>query len=62
MQSTATIAPSHPLSVADEAAHVAASYVRRPVSKSEQIDAAYVERDRQRRAMVTAERAVSGAL
>jgi hypothetical protein len=56
------IAPSYPLSAADRAAHESASYVRRPVSKSEQVDAAYVELSLQRRAMVTAERAAAGVL
>lgn len=62
MNSTASIAPSYPLSAADQAAHEAASHVRRPVSKADQIDAAYDELNRQRRAMVTAERAAAGVL
>jgi hypothetical protein len=59
---TRPIAPSYPLTAADVAAHDAATHVRRPKSKAEQIDAAYADRERQRRAMVTAERAAAGAL
>jgi hypothetical protein len=56
------IAPSYPQSPSDVAAHELASYVRRPAPPADQVDAAYVDRDRQRRAMVTAERAAAGVL
>jgi hypothetical protein len=58
-----------PLSAADQAAHEAASYVRRlpkripgAALKADQIEDAYQERVRQFRAEVTAERAMAGAL